>query len=298
MGRNNRQTYVIFSVDTEHDTIANHSTRTAGWSKGIPLLCETFDVLGMRGKVCWLIEYNLKEGIPAGNPSSEFFVKELPELIAKIKIRGDELGVHPTMYDWVGGEKQISAATYNNPDSWDFRRSYHDPEFVMDLIISAVKDMKAVSGVNPVGCRTAACHYATHLVTALEKNGISVDSSVLRGAKQFVRAPNAYYASREDIRRKSTLKTGVLEIPTVSFTQLNIKKPITRIRTEYLLRLKKPIFLSMLIHNWDAITTNGAKNEYFLKNLTSFLNFLRNRGVRFLSWTEAKDMFDSIYRTK
>lgn len=60
MTRKRKQVYVIFSVDTEHDIISRYKTRTAGWSKGVPLLFEVFDALGMRGKVCWLIEYNLK----------------------------------------------------------------------------------------------------------------------------------------------------------------------------------------------------------------------------------------------
>ena len=165
------QTSIIFSVDTEHDTIAYHNTRIAGQLKGIPLLCETFDNLAMRGKVCWLIEYNLKEGVPAANPVSEFFVKELHELITQIKFRGDELGVHTSMYDWVDREKQTSLATYGDPNSQDLRKSYNEPEFVMNLITLAVKDLKAISGINAVGCRTAAFRHATHLADALQKKG-------------------------------------------------------------------------------------------------------------------------------
>jgi hypothetical protein len=297
MDRKFKQTYIMFSVDTEHDTIKNHSTRTAGWSNGIPLLCETFDILGMRGKVCWLIEYNVKEGLPAGNPNSVFFVKEFPELITQIKNRGDELGVHPAMVDWVGKEK-TPVASYNDSDAWDMERSYYDPNFVMNVIISAVREIKAVSGVNPIGCRTAAFHYATHLAKALQKNGICVDSSILKKSKQFVTAPNAYYAHEDDIRRKSTSGNGVLEIPAVSCAQFDLNKPLTRIRIEYLIWVRKPVFLSLYIHNWDAITANGVKNEYFLKNLTSFMNFLRQRKVYFLSWIEAKETFDAIYGTK
>ncbi len=74
------QVYVILSVDTEHDIISKYEARAAGWSKGIPLLFEIFDASGMRSKVCWLIEYNLKDGIVAANPHAEFFVKEFPEL--------------------------------------------------------------------------------------------------------------------------------------------------------------------------------------------------------------------------
>jgi hypothetical protein len=296
MNKNVQQTYIIFSVDTEHDTIANHITQTAGWSNGIPLLLETFDIIGMRGKVCWLIEYNIKEGIPARNTSSVFFVKELPELIAQIRLRGDEIGIHPTMFDWFGKE-EISLSSYKQTDSWDLRRSYYDPRFVINVINSAVKETKIISGINPVGCRTARFHYAIHLATALEKNGISVDSSVIQKSIKFMIEPHAYYASEEDIRRKSIASNKVLEIPSIGFSQFNINRIFTRIKIEFLLSLRKPNFLSLYIHNWDAITSNGMKNNNFLDNLTSFLKFLRNRGACFLSWTEAKEKFDSIYGT-
>ena len=59
MTRKPKQVYVIFSVDTEHDIIS-YKTKSAGWSKGIPLLYEVFDASEIRGKLCWLIEYNLK----------------------------------------------------------------------------------------------------------------------------------------------------------------------------------------------------------------------------------------------
>jgi hypothetical protein len=299
LNQRRKQIYILFSVDTEHDTISDHRTRTAGWTNGIPWLFETFNSLEMTGKVCWLIEYNLKEGLPAGNPNSEFFVKEFPELITQIKTRGDEIGIHPTMYDWVGGEKQISAERYNDSNLWDRKRSYTDPEFVTNLITSAVKELRTLSGVHPIGCRTAACHFATHLAEALEKNGVDLDSSAIGfHGKRIVTAPNAYYASREDIRRKSSSPTRVLEIPYVSCGQFIIQKPLTRIRTEYLLNQPKTIFLSLLIHNWTAIDTNGNKNQYFLENFRSFMSFLRNRGASFVSWMQAKEIFDSMYLTK
>jgi len=179
MTRKHKQVYVIFSVDTEHDIISRYKTKSAGWSSGIPLLFEVFDALGMRGKVCWLIEYNLKDGILAANPRSEFFVREFPELIMQIKNRGDELGLHPSMGDWLGGKRDIPASSYNSPELWDSTRSYHDPEFVMNLITSGAKELVEATGVNPVGCRTGGFHYATCLAPALEKNKICIDSLVL-----------------------------------------------------------------------------------------------------------------------
>lgn len=282
-GQNRRQVYIIFSVDTEHDIVSKYETRTAGWSKGIPLLFEVLDASGMRGKVCWLIEYNLKDGIVAANPRSEFFVKEFPELIMQIKNRGDELGLHPTVYDWLGGEQQIPASSYNDPELWDLVRPYHNPEFVISLITSASKESRKVCQVNPIGCRTGACHYATHLAAALEKNGIHVDSSVSKGLRQWVTMPNAYYAARDDIRYRATEKTGVLEIPTTGYIYSGRSKFLLKLRTLYLLNRQQPIFLSLFIHNWQAIDVDGKADSRFLDYLSSFLRLLSNQGAHFLS---------------
>jgi len=294
-GQNRRQVYIIFSVDTEHDIISRYKTKTAGWSKGIPLLFEIFDSFGMRGKVCWLIEYNLKDGILAANPRSEFFVKEFLELIMQIKNREDELGLHPTMYDWLGGEKQIPASSYNDPDLWDFARPYYDPEFVINLITAAAKEFREDCQVNPIGCRTGAFQYATHLATALDRNGIHIDSSVSKGLKQWVRVPNAYYAARDNIRHKATEKTGVLEIPTVGYICNSRSDFLLRTRTWYLLHRRQPIFLSLFIHNWQAINSDGGADWRFLDNLSSFLHLLSNHGAHFMSWTEANETYNGIY---
>jgi hypothetical protein len=292
--RGRKRTYVIFSIDTEHDTFANHTTQIDGWCKGVPWLCEIFDDLGMRGKVCWLVEYNLKEGILAANPDSAFFVKEFPAIIKELRLRGDSIGIHPTMYDWLQEEGPVRVDSYHDFGSWDLTRSYNDPEFVLKVISSAVQEIKALSGVNPVGCRTGACHYATHLAAALVTNGIYVDSSTVKKQWELLKSPNAYYTTQEDIRRESTSKTGLLEIPSVKCMQFDLKNPFTKLLTEYFLHIPKPIFLSLYIHNWAAITANGEKNEEFLQKLSSFLSFLRYRGVHFLSWVDIKETFDCI----
>lgn len=296
-GHNMKQVFIIFSIDTEHDIISKYTTKTAGWSKGIPLLIDVFDSLGMRGKVCWLIEYNLKDRILASNPRSEFFVQEFPELIMQIRNRDDELGLHPAMYDWLGGERQIPASSYNNHELWDFARSYHDPEFVTNLITSATKEFKGVFHADPVGCRTGAFQYATHLATALENNGIRIDSSVSKGLRQVVTAPNAYYAARDDIRKKASKKKGVLEIPTTGYICNKWSNVLLELRTLYLLdRYKRqPIFLSFFIHNWQAVNTDGRADQRFLDTLSAFLRLLNNHGAHFLSWTEAIETYNSIY---
>ena len=77
-------------------------------------------------------------------------------------------------------------------------------------------------------------------------------------------SPNAYCVSGEDIRRKSISRNGVLEIPTVSCAQFKINMPLIRPRTEYLLHMRKPVFLSLYIHNWGATTSDGMEIESFL----------------------------------
>jgi len=291
-----KQIYIIVSVDTEHDIISKYSTKVAGWSKGIPLLFKVFDALGMRSKVCWLIEYNLKDGILAANPHSEFFVKEFPELLMKIKKRGDELGIHPTMHDWLGGDKNISVNSYNDPNLWDFTRSYYDPEFVLKVITSGTKEFRKVCGINPIGCRTGAFHYATNLAPALEKNGIYIDGSVAREFKQWIMAPNAYYAARDDIRNNAHEETSVLEIPVTGYIDNKPLNFLLKLRAWFIVHQRHAIFLSFFIHNWQAINYGGREDIQFLKNLSSFLGFLKNQGAYFLSWSEAYEMYKNMYR--
>ncbi len=291
-----KQVYVILSVDTEHDIIGRYTTKTAGWSKGIPLLFDVFDAAGLRGKVCWLIEFNLKRGILAANPRSLFFCKESPELIAQIKNRGDELGLHPTVVDWLGGEREIPVSSYNDPALWDHTRRHVDPEFVIDLITSATEEFKEVCGVQPVGCRTGGFRYATHLANALQRNKIYIDSSV--GKHQpwhWVRPPNVYYAAEDNIR-VSVAKGTVVEIPTTGYIGDGWMNPVLRYRTWYWLNQRQTIFLSFFIHNWQAIKPDGSPDIKFLGSLSSFLRMLSRNGARFLSWTEAKELYDSMYK--
>ncbi len=290
------QIYVIFSVDTEHDIIRRNTTRSAGWSMGVPLLFDVFDASGLRGKVCWLIEYNIKDGVVAANPRSPFYCQEFSELIGQIKNRGDELGLHPTVYDWLGGEGEFPASAYNDPNLWDMTKRYHDPEFVINLITSGTREVKKACGVNLTGCRTCGCGwYATHLATALQRNEIGVDSSVPIGRPwQWIRAPNAYYPAEDDIRNKANTKTGVLEIPITGYICSGWSQLLLKLRIWYLLRQRQPVFLSFYIHNWQAITTNGIPDKRFLESLSSFLRFLRNHGAHFLRWTEAYKLYEKF----
>lgn len=290
------QVYVIFSVDTEHDITNGYTTKTAGWSKGIPLLCEVFDASGLRSNVCWLMEYNLKEGIPAANPRSEFFCQEFPELIAQIKNRGDELGLHPSLVDWLGEEREVPISIYRAPHLWEHTRRFHDPEFVTNLIELGTKELKKVSGTHPVGCRTGKFYYATHLATALQRSEIYIDSSVRKSRPwQWINPPNAYYPAGDDIRDKSTTKTSVVEIPTTGYIYSGWQDLLLKPRNWCLLHQRQPVFLSFFVHNWQAITRNGEANTNFLGSLSSFLHMLSRNGASFLNWTEAKEVYDSMY---
>lgn len=292
-----KQVYAIMSVDTEHDIVRYYETRTAGWSKGIPLLFEVFDLLGLRGKVCWLIEYNSKEGILALNPDSKFYCKEAPALIQQIKDRGDELGLHPSIAEWRGGDGEIPlSSAYGNIGLWDTSKRYHDPEFVVGLITSGAKALKEACGVSPIGCRSGGFFYATHLGIALQRNGIYIDSSIAKTKPWHrIKLPNAYYASGEDIREEATENSGVLEIPTTSYISRRWHENVSRLRTWYWLHREKQIFLSFFIHNWQAILADGKPDHRFLDTLHSSLRFILNNGSHFLSWTEAKKTYDSIY---
>jgi hypothetical protein len=288
------QIFVIFSVDAEKDIISTYHTKTTGWTTGVPLLFDVFDALDMQGKVCWLVEFNLRDNILAANPKSEYFVKEFTGLITQIKGRNDELGIHPDVYDWLGAGKDLSAVPYNDASLWDFNRSHSDPEFVKDLITSATNEFRAACQTQPIGCRTGAFHYATHLAEALGSNGIKVDSSASRGLSHWLAAPNAYYAAMDNIWHEAPEKAGVLEIPTTGYICRLFDLPL-RLRTWYLACQKKPIFLSFFVHSWQAITIDGKPDERFLGILVSFLRMLKNRGARFLSWTEAYEVYAEMY---
>jgi hypothetical protein len=290
-----KQAYIILSVDTEHDIVSKYKTRVAGWTQGIPLLFRVFDKAGAKGKVCWLIEYNVVEGILATNPKSVFFVKEWQELFSEIRNRGDEIGLHPSTAGWRGTES-VSAAGYIDRSMWDAARRY-DKEFVMNLISSGVQDIIKASGAQPSGCRTGGMVYASHLASALVRNGVFVDSSVSRKITPWITAPNAYYADEVDIRKKSPdKKPGVLEIPSTGYIAFEgwRKLLLNKVRIWSLLNHRRPVFLSFFIHNWQAITSYGRADERFLKDLASFLNLLKKSGARFVSWAEAYQIYKKL----
>jgi hypothetical protein len=290
------QVYVILSVDTEHDIIGEFTTKSAGWTKGLPLLFKVFDALELKSKVCWLIEYDSRFGFVAANTKSDFYVKEFPELITQIKTRGDELGIHPGMDGWLGGEKQIPLSLYNKPELWDTTSRLNNPDFVMKLISSATKEFRDICGVNPVGCRTAALQYATHLSAALAENGVKIDSSVYKGLKWVLKPPNAYYTAGDDIRCQGAQNNNILEIPTTGYINNNRFKSPLRLRNWFLLHWQKPMFLSFYIHNWQAVTPDGNPDQNFLGFLFTTLRFLRENGAKFVSWTEASETYKYLYK--
>jgi hypothetical protein len=300
-GTNGGNIFVIFSVDTEHDIVGRYATRSAGWSRGLPLLFETFDAAGMKGKVCWLIEYNVIEGVPAANPNSVFYSPEFLEMVEKIRKRHDEVGLHPSMVDWVGRENLPTALSYVDPAKWDDSRRLHDAEFVSNIITSAAAAVSEACGSTPVGCRTGGMQYATHLGRALLANKIYVDSSVAPSGKHTwnVHVPKAYYASSKDIRKPSDEPTSVLEIPTAGYVQNGlILDTWMKLRCRFWMRHPGPVFLSFFIHNWQAVMPNRRTDSGFLNTLGSFLRLLDRWGAKFLSWSEAHEAFRILKERK
>jgi hypothetical protein len=179
---------------------------------------------------------------------------------------------------------------------WDFRRSYKDPQFVMHVITSAAIEFKEATGVHPIACRTANHHYSTHLPFALEKNGICIDGSVAMKGILPGKQHTAYYPDMVDIRINSRIKAPILEFPSFPCGQFNLRDPLLRIRIECLLKRRQPIFLSLYTHNWNVLTEDGKKNDGYLENLASLMNFLYDRGAVTVSWPEAKRAFEAIQR--
>jgi len=109
----------------------------------------------------------------------------------------------------------------------------------------------------------------------------------------MVTAPNVYYATGDNIRHKATTETGVVEIPTTGYICSGWRTFPLKLRTWYLLHRRQPIFLSFFIHNWQAITADGRADTNFLHSLSSFLRLLSSNGPHFLSWMQARQMWQS-----
>jgi hypothetical protein len=287
--------YVILSIDTEHDPLDQYTSLTAGFSIGIPRLFQVFDDTQISGKVCWLLEYNIKEGIPLANVNSPLFYTDFDNLVAQIKNRGEQFGLHPCLDDWIGEQTQLTSSSYSVRGNWDGTRRYKDAKFVSDVISSATKEVKQICGVNPVGCRTDGCLYTPYLPNALKNNGIFIDSSVRKSQPwQYVVSPNAYYYNK-DKYHKVPLSTTVMEIPATGYICTGIKNHMLRVRTWLSLKQAKPLFLSFYIHNWQAVKPNGKADVVFIQVLTSFIKLLRNNGVQFVSWIDAKSIYNDMY---
>jgi len=253
----------IFSVDTERD-IRSLKTKVEGW-KRISLLFDLFDSVGMRGKVNWLVEYDLRDGFLSANPQSEFFVRNHLELFEEMKKRGDEIGLHPSMYDF-------NART----DTWD-KGASGNPVFVRKVLDFGTREFRRIFRQEPVGCRVGAFHPCTGLEEALERNGIWVDSSTLRRTRERIRSPNAHFLGN----------TRVLEIPTTGYVHNGSFDLVFYKAKKY---LNRPVFLSYYIHNWQVVRPRGEPDTRFLHNLKRFLEVLASRSQA-LSFREAYQAF-------
>ncbi len=142
-----------------------------------------------------------------------------------------------------------------SPDLWDRTKRYHNPKFVIDLVTSVLRSLPW----------------------------------------HWISPPNAYYPAGDNIRDKATTKSSVVEIPTTGYIYTGWRNLLLKPRIWHLLHRRQPVFLSFLVHNWQAIKPDGSPDIKFLGNLSSFLRMLSRNGARFLSWTEVKEVYDSMH---
>lgn len=140
--------FLILSVDAERDTYL-FEPRMAGWENGVPYILDTFSEYGVHGKACWLIEYNVRDGLFFCKPSKRHLANH-ENIIREIKQKGYEFGLHPTMYAY-------------DQSRWDYKRALSDPAFVSDVIHQGTEALVSVCKKRPVGCRTGHFHFALGL---------------------------------------------------------------------------------------------------------------------------------------
>ena len=152
---------------------------------------------------------------------------------------------------------------------------------------------KTILGGEPKGFRAPQNIIDNNQFEILERYDFLYDSSVIprhiflhkyKGYRG--RAPvRPYYPSAKNYQRKGNLK--ILEIPNTSLFG-GIPFAATWIRRlgtgffRFLLKLKKPKFLSLTMHSWDGVSFKGrsSKNsgEVFLRQLDEILGILKQSG--------------------
>lgn len=277
--------FMILSVDAESD-LYTHKTFKAGWEVGVPYILDIFSECGTNGRACWLIEYNVRDGLVLCNPSCNGFVPNYEDVIRQIKQRGYEFGLHPAMYAYARGQ-------------WNHERAWRDPTFVFDVIHQGTEALVSVCRERPVGCRTGNFHFALGLAKALEHEGYLIDSSDRKMFWEPTVAPNAWFAEEKDYRLEKTVesRTRVLEISTTDSITATRKGLFS---LNYKPNLKKPhsssniLFLSTFFHNWDAVRQDGKVNPKFRDAFDNFWAALVDNGVKVVSFSEAYRIYKKL----
>lgn len=165
---------------------------------------------------------------------------------------------------------------------------------------------KTILGDRPKGFRAPQNIIDNNQLKILQRYNFLYDSSVIprhiflhryKGYKG--RAPKKpYYPSSVDYRKKGGMR--ILEIPvTPLFGGIPLAATwIRRLGVKffgYLLKIKKPRFLSLSMHSWDGIEFKGrsSKNsgEVFLKQLDELLATLKEGGYSFKTGEEIYEIF-------
>jgi len=277
--------YLILSIDAERD-IYTYRTLIAGWQVGVPTILDILSENDLDKKVCWLIQFDDRDGLAFSNPSCSRYVANHEELVGEIKRKGHEFGLHPTVYAYAGNR-------------WDYRRPLEDSRFVSNLVHRGTQALLSVCKEQPVGCRTGNCHFALSLSKALEIEGYLIDSSATRRFWEPIHAPNAWFAEEKDYRseRASGSKTRVLEIPTTDRITASRRGLFSLEFNPNLLgwhSTSRVLFLSAYFHNWDAITESGKTNPRFKEALQCFISSLSDHEVKVVSFSEAYRIYHSL----
>lgn len=158
-----------------------------------------------------------------------------------------------------------------------------------------------ILGQKPKGFRAVKHTIDNTQLGLLEGFGFLYDSSVMPryvAFRKYVgykgKAPTEpYHPSCDDCRKKGRMK--ILEIPTTPLV-FGISLYGTWLRVlgprfyEILLTLKKPKFISLVAHPWDAIKYQGSfsrnSGDRFLEYLERLLGDLRSQGYIFMSGEE------------
>jgi peptidoglycan/xylan/chitin deacetylase (PgdA/CDA1 family) len=208
------------------------------------------------------------------------------EIKATLFVTGEVLEAYPYLIERWSKIHEIACHGY-----------YHTPLYVLSLserekqLDDFCRLYERIVSDKPKGFRAVRHTIDSDQLKLLEKFGLSYDSSVMPNypfVRKYVgykgKAPTEpYFPDYDDYKRRGDMK--VLEIPV---TPLIFGIPLsgTWIRVfgpkfyEFVLKLKKPPFISLTMHSWDCIKWEGKysrnSGEEFIKALENILGLLQD----------------------